>query len=489
VAFAIFFALASSLSMFYLALRWEIEPVYVIAIVTLVPLALFAMQKWPLVILVGVLFVGALKTVPAESISLTDPTMIFLLLLSGAIFWDILLMLAPSARSLSFCALFKGQAAISILFLLFCAVMAVSLLYTRSEQGAMKVARFETFEVLVFFAPLLLLKNKKNVRQLLIAFVVVGIMLSGRVIMDLLHPSELVLSGNEDITKIGISELLGFALLFCLYGKLGWSGAIKYACVVILLFGLVACLTRTGLISLLISLVGSACVARGGTGMPSRKRVFIGVVLAVLVAVPTLLWLVDLPAAQGKLRWKVAELLSLASGSTVSTGTVTLRLGFYRSALEALLQHPIIGLGVGGWSILYYNEDVLHYPHNFLLEVGAEQGAIGLIPLIALLVLLLRSALKVFHSDHELAFAFPTLLFCISYHLMTGTVESRQLWFICGLSAATARIAQTSGLVAYAQSRVANFKVVNRRADLGLNRASSEHWAYAGKYPLRDRSF
>jgi O-antigen ligase len=452
-ALVICFGIAIGVSMlFYLALRWEIEPVYVIAIVTLAPLALFAMLKWPLVILVGLLFVGELKTAPAESISLTDPTMIFLLLLSGAIFWVMLLMLAPSAKSFTFSALFKGQAATIIIFLLFCAVIAASLLYTRSEQGAMKVARFETFEVLMFFAPLLLLKNKKDVRQLLIAFVVVGIILSGQVIIDLLHPSGGVLSGNEDITKIGISELLGFALLFCLYGKLGESGAIKYACVVIFLFGLVACLTRTALIALLISLVGTACVARGGSGMLSRKRVFIGVALAVLVAVPTFLWLVNLPAAQGKLRWKIAELLSIASGSTVSTGTVNLRLDFYRSALEALLQHPLIGLGVGGWSIFYYREDVLHYPHNFLLEVGAEQGAIGLIPLIALLVLLLRSALKVLHSDQEHAFAFPALVFCIAYHLMTGTVESRQLWFICGLSAATARIAETSGLVTYAQS-------------------------------------
>lgn len=489
-ALVIFFVLASGISMLYLALRWEVEPVYVIAIVTLVPLALFSMQKWPLLILVGLLFVGELKTSPAEGISLTDPTMIFLLLLSGAIFWEILLMLAPGARSLSFSALFKGQVAISMLFLLFCAAMAISLLYTRSEQGAMKVARFETFEVLVFFAPLLFLKKKKDVRQLFIAFVILGIVLSGQVIIDLLHPSKLVLSGDEDPTRIGISELLGCALLFCLYGKLGESVAIKYACVVIFLFGLVACLTRTAFISLLISLVVTACVVRGGTGMLSRKRVFIGVVLAVLVAIPTLLWLVNLPAAQGKLRWKVAELLSLASGSSVSTGTVTFRLDFYRSALEVLSQHPIIGLGVGGWSIFYYNEDVLRYPHNFLLEVGAEQGAIGLIPLIALLVLLLRSALKVLHSDHELAFAFPTLVFCISYHLMTGTVEARQLWFICGLSAATARIAQTSGLAAYSQSRVADLRVaLSRRADLGLNRASGEQWPYAGKYPLRDRSF
>ena len=442
--------LAGGFCMFYLALRWEIEPIYVIAIMALVPSVLVAMHKWPLVILAGLLFVGEFKAVPAEGIKLTDPTMIFLLLLSGAIVVDMLFMLA-STKPWTFCVFFKGQAAIGILFLLFCAVMAISLLYTRSEQGAMKVARFETFEVLMFFAPLLLLKTKKNVRQLLIVFVILGILLSGRVIIDLLRPSELVLSGNEDITKIGISELLGFAVLFCLYGKLGESRAIKYACVVIFLFGLVACLARTALISLLISLVVSACVVRGGVGMLSRKQVLIGVLLAVLVAIPTLLWLANLPAAQGKLRWKVAELLSLASGSTVATGTVNFRLDFYRSAMDVLAQHPIIGLGAGGWSISYYGEDVLHYPHNFLLEVGAEQGAIGLIPLIALLAMLFRAAFKALHSDPELAFAFPTLVFCISYHLMTGTIESRQFWFICGLSAAAARIAATSGVVTYAQ--------------------------------------
>jgi O-antigen ligase len=109
-------------------------------------------------------------------------------------------------------------------------------------------------------------------------------------------------------------------------------------------------------------------------------------------------------------------------------------------------------MGVGGWSIFYSGEDVLYYPHNFLLEVGAEQGAIGLIPLIALLVLLFRSAFKALRSDPELAFAFPTLVFCISYQLTSGGVESRQLWFICGLSAATARLAETSGVVTYAQS-------------------------------------
>jgi len=201
-----------------------------------------------------------------------------------------------------------------MLFLLFCAAMAISLVYTRSEQGAMKVARFETFEVLLFFAPLLLLKKKRDVRQLFIAFVLLGIVLSGQVIIDLLHPSKLVLSGNEDPTKIGIKRIAGCALLFCLYGKLGESVAIKYACVVIFLFGL-GRMPYTYRFRLSADqpfgyrMCGArrnwhAFRAQAGCYRRSSRR---------SRAIPTLLWLVNLPAAQGKLRWKVAELLSLAS--------------------------------------------------------------------------------------------------------------------------------------------------------------------------------
>jgi len=111
---------------------------------------------------------------------------------------------------------------------------------------------------------------------------------------------------------------------------------------------------------------------------------------------------------------------------------------------------PDHSLGVGGWSIFYYNEDVLRYPHDFLLEVGAEQGAIGLIPLIALLVLLLRSALRVLRSDHGacvLHFDVGVLYLLSS---VTGTVESRQLWFICGIDRSNSTHRPVSGLMTYA---------------------------------------
>jgi O-antigen ligase len=451
-------ALVTSLCVVYLAVRWELEPIYMIAVAVLVPMVLFAMHKWPLVILTGLLFVGNLKAIPAQGLSLRDPTMIMLLLSAGAIFLDAFFILAR-ATPWTVGALFRGQAAVTILFLLLCAVIAISLLYTPSVAGVMKVARFETFEVLMFFAPMLLLKRKRDVRQLFTTVVVLAVVLAARIIINLEHPSKQILNGNEDITEIGASELLGFGLLICLYGKLGKSRAIRYVCAIFLLFGVIACAARSTIVALLISLIVSACAARAGAGMLSRKAVLIGLVLAVIVAIPAFLWLRDRPAAQQKVRWKMAEVEALASGSAVRTGTVSARLGFYRSALDALKQHPIIGLGAGGWSTFYYGEDILHYyPHNFLLEVGAEQGVIGLSLLISLLAMLFRSALKLLRSDRYFAVVFPMMLFTVSYNVITGSVESREVWFICGVVAAASRMSEHLRLADHVQPRVANLE-------------------------------
>jgi len=136
---AYFFALASGLSMFYFGTAMEVEPVYVIAIVTLVPLALFAMQKWPLLILVGLTVRGRTKNLASGGNKSHRSDYDLSAAFVGAIFWEILLMLAPSARSLSFSALFQGASLQSACFsCCFCAAMAISLVYTRSEQGAMK---------------------------------------------------------------------------------------------------------------------------------------------------------------------------------------------------------------------------------------------------------------------------------------------------------------------------------------------------------------
>jgi len=66
------------------------------------------------------------------------------------------------------------------------------------------------------------------------------------------------------------------------------------------------------------------------------------------------------------------------------------RLGNAEVALKLFYEHPIIGVGIGGFSI--FSENIkgemrrFKYPHNIILEIASELGFIGLILFITMLV-------------------------------------------------------------------------------------------------------
>ena len=73
----------------------------------------------------------------------------------------------------------------------------------------------------------------------------------------------------------------------------------------------------------------------------------------------------------------------------LSDESISLRLEYYESAIKAFLNHPLKGLGFGGWAIFHHTQyhhtpelqdlrNVLwRHPHNIGLEVLAETGFIG----------------------------------------------------------------------------------------------------------------
>ena len=83
------------------------------------------------------------------------------------------------------------------------------------------------------------------------------------------------------------------------------------------------------------------------------------------------------------------------------------RLGYYKDAVDAILTHPILGMGIGTWkvnSIGFIGEkmqeyEVPYHVHNDFLQLGAETGIIGmlfylsifLIPLVIIFGRLLKS--------------------------------------------------------------------------------------------------
>ncbi|ACX53094.1 O-antigen polymerase [Ammonifex degensii KC4] len=81
------------------------------------------------------------------------------------------------------------------------------------------------------------------------------------------------------------------------------------------------------------------------------------------------------------------------------------RLYFYRDALEMMATRPWLGWGGGGWQEAYrhfqhylYNSTQVH---SYYLQVGVETGVLGLLVLLAIWVLFLRSAHRLYHTASD----------------------------------------------------------------------------------------
>ena len=85
-------------------------------------------------------------------------------------------------------------------------------------------------------------------------------------------------------------------------------------------------------------------------------------------------------------------------GEAQSGNSVGLRLQMYTNTLHILTQHPLIGVGTGGFAAAYEREvrgtdrPVARHPHNEYLLKAAEFGVAGPLLLLAFVVLLWRGA-------------------------------------------------------------------------------------------------
>jgi O-antigen ligase len=437
--FAIFTAaVAAVLAFSYVLFRLNTEPVLFLIASGGTLLGLWVMRKWPVLLLTALLYVGNFKQVAAQGTQITDPTMILLLLTAGAVMIDLLYILSGS-EDCTLAELFAGQAPTIFLFVLFTLVFVSSIIYSREvNYGTLKITRFAVFEVLAFVAPLLLLKNSSHVRQFVIASTVGSIALVIRDVLQLIYASPLLVQGDADITRIGDAMLIGITILIALYYGVARSRSINNLVLAVLAAGMIVCAARSPLLALVITILISAGMVRGG--MVSRKKILIGAAIFVVVGAIAFQWLEALPWARGKVSWKENELVSVAHGSLVTGGTISDRLSYNASALEALKEHPLFGLGAGGWARFYSQDEVPRFPHDFVLEVAAEQGLIGFVLLLALLAMLFRASYRI-RDRKDLGFLFPVLTFCVIYNMLTGDIENRQLWFWLGMVAAGSRMA------------------------------------------------
>jgi O-antigen ligase len=53
------------------------------------------------------------------------------------------------------------------------------------------------------------------------------------------------------------------------------------------------------------------------------------------------------------------------------------RLQFWRCAWDIFQDHPLFGIGSGGWGMVWNKQDYRDFPHNIFLEILSEQGLAG----------------------------------------------------------------------------------------------------------------
>lgn len=189
--------------------------------------------------------------------------------------------------------------------------------------------------------------------------------------------------------------------------------------------------------------IGSLIFLRRWVPAGTRNTVVLALA-AMIVTVPVslaLLW--NLPGTHSKFAAKAAELTTAIQGDPLP-GTADQRYSFTTSAWEAFLNKPVLGWGAGGWSTLwhYSDERVVTYPHNFVLEIAAEEGLLGLSMLGLLFVALVRAGIRILHDERIRAvFILPVVALVVLGNAVTGQIEDRVMWFFFGALFALARMA------------------------------------------------
>jgi O-antigen ligase len=322
-------------------------------------------------------------------------------------------------------------------FVFFAMIVAASYLYTPAPQyGGAKLIRFLLIGGFFLLAPLYLLDSEEDLRHFCLAFVVMGVAQSFVLLARVARLE------TTDVTRRGAGWVIGASILMLLFYRLiesrFWRTGLIMIALPCLVAGLIDSASRGAIISVSAALIYLLLRTYKGQSRGVRAGM---VVLAVVCA--AVAYHFANGTTEQKYSDKSGEIVqrSEAHTSSVSAGQ---RVGLYSASLHEVVDHPILGLGVGGWSEFYYGHDERAYPHNLLLEIATEEGLLGLIAFMFFLV-------GVFQASYELSsltgdrFAVLSglLIFTLVATMFSGDLDDdRLLWLWSGMILAVLHFAR-----------------------------------------------
>lgn len=216
---------------------------------------------------------------------------------------------------------------------------------------------------------------------------------------------------NEISVKIALALPLMIYLMIKTHTKFYWFIGLIF--VPLAIFSILITASRTGAIVLLLGL-SSFWVLPQRLGIWAKSiMLFLGIASLIVIASFVS------PAAVERL---------LSTGSELSEGTLNERSIIWQYAFEVWQQHPIIGQGVGSFRRIINEYNINLTAHNSFVGITVEQGVIGLLFYLAMLLVIIKSIMRL---PTNLKILLSLLLGIAILGQMSMTLQDRlYIWFI-----------------------------------------------------------
>ncbi len=316
---------------------------------------------------------------------------------------------------------------IYFLILWFILILLVSIFHTPDLGVALdKYMRFIVLTIVPFFIVLFFLKDIKSIFYCYTVFIIINLLFA---IIAIYLNYNTILSGElfrlaifkgspiGFATQMGISFFLALSLMKFKDKK---QIALKIAVLFALLIGLLLSNSKGPLLSLVLCMIVYILLIYDKP-IPKKITIFLLFCLTVLGV------FMILPES---VTFRYTSIFH--SEDILSVSSLHTRIFLQKKAMEFFLQHPIVGIGLGGFESIFGKG---MYPHNIFLELLAETGILGILPFLFLLIIIFKKGIELVKfplDDDQKSLArgtFIALLYLILAKQVSGNLNELRLFF------------------------------------------------------------
>jgi O-antigen ligase len=303
-------------------------------------------------------------------------------------------------------------------------LMVASLFYTPDlAAGVQKASRFLLLNGLAIIAPFILLDSPRRMRRFLYTVAGFGVLLAVVALDGMRGHARLTIGGGDPL-QLGTAVAEALAVFWSLL--LPEASRARKLLFYPATVALTITLLSTGSRGPAIGVVG--CIALA-IFLYRRLLKDVAVLTALTGAVAVLF--VHIPADAFAY---LATLTNENAGQLLS-----FRADLMALAWRLIREHPLLGVGIGGYSFYSPDPNLYDWPHNIFLELGAELGVFATAFFTALLGCAFWAILKQIRDRHFPFRAlsvgvFSLMIFEFLQVIKSGDInQNRELWLLLGL--------------------------------------------------------